>query len=169
MIENTNEVVNHSREYLESQEFDLIDSSIKEYFRKSLEEIFGSAEIDPMAIIYRVRTHPDRPWDKRIPYEEFVRVFIYTSNLTTEQVRTFKKRHPQAFMESHGIGIVATNGKLDDVGIDTALKQGLNDKTFSVKTLNDYNGKFRISIMILREWLQKQYEEVNLDQAKLKI
>ena len=149
MIEDTSEVVNYSREHLESQGFDLIDSSIKEYFRKSLEEIFGSAEIDPLAIIYRVRTHPDRPWDKRIRYEEFVRVFIYTTNLTTEQVRTFKKRHPQAYLESHGVG--------------------LQPRSFSVKTLNDYNGKFRISLVILREWLQKQYEEVNLDQVKLKI
>jgi hypothetical protein len=93
MTQQDSEVVGFSKEYLIKEEkFDLIDESIKEEFRSTVEKHFGIAELDNIGIMYRHHNHK--------PYESFIRAYAHVSSMSYDALSNLRKDYPYAFIDS---------------------------------------------------------------------
>jgi len=93
MTQQDGEVIGFSKEYLIKEEkFDLIDDSIKEEFRNSVEKHFGIAELDNIGIMYRKHNNK--------PYESFIRVYAHVSSMSYDALSNLRRDYPFAFIDS---------------------------------------------------------------------
>ena len=90
---NDGEMIGYSRQYLESQKFKLVDQTVSEKFRSAVERSFGMAELDDIAVIYRLSNKD------KTPYESFVRVFAYVKEVSFEALDKLHTEYSYAFID----------------------------------------------------------------------